>query len=765
MSIESTIAKLKGVKRDSNGWKSLCPAHKDKTASLSIALGDSGNVVLHCHAGCTWEQIRDAAGLAPDDTSGPPGQVPTHKPGSAGKTKAKTTKQTFETSADAIAALETNRGPVSKTWTYRNVEGEPIGVVCRWNKGDGKEIRPVSLIEGKWHARGMPHPHPLFNLDLLAKEPTRRVYVTEGEKCAEAMGEIGLLATTSPHGSNSAGKVRWNPVAGREVVFLPDNDQAGELYVETSLHELWKLKTNAATPAKIVKFAGLGEGGDVFDFVALRRAAKVADDAIRNEIEALADCAEVVPPHKPEIELLGHGYTDFGNARRFVAEHGAGLRYCAKVGGWYTWTGQIWADDETHEVERLAKLTVTKMHDDALMLKGDEAEALLRHAEKSESMPRLGAMLVVARSEKPLIVTLKELNADPWLLSVANGTLDLRTGVLREHRQGDLITKVCPTEFVPEAKYAEWDNFLEFASRGDSDVREFMQRAAGYSMTGITKEEKLFMVHGLGGSGKSTFVDAIKAALEGYAMTADAESFIHKDKPSGGQSGDIARLNGARLVVTNEIDRGKRLAHSLVKAVTGRDTIVARGMFQSEIEFRPTFKLWMVFNHPPQVDDDDTGMWRRILRIPFPEPVADGVLDEGLKERLQRLPEARSAVLWWLLEGCRNWQEVGLSPPPCITEATKDYRADMDPLKEFVENRCEVGNGWEITSVALRNAYAEFCRAAGQKKILSPKEFGTRLTSRGCKSVHRHDGNHWIGIALRPVEADPNMYQGYSTHA
>lgn len=446
---------------------------------------------------------------------------------------------------------------------------------------------------------------------------------------------------------------------------------------------------------------------------------------------------------KPEPPHL----TDLGNARRLVALHGRDLHYCYPWGRWLVWDGRRWALDMSGAAERLAKATVQAIYEEASKTADDERrKALAKHALKSEGQRAISAILALAQSEPGIPVQPAELDANPWLLNVLNGTLDLRTGELREHRREDLLTKLAPVEYDATARLELWERFLAESTRGDQELATFLQRAAGYSLTGETDEEKLFFVHGPAAAGKSTFLEALKAALGDYAATADFETFLARTQVGGPRS-DVAALAGARLVVGIEVDEGKRMAEGLVKQLTGGDTVTARFLYKENFTFRPQFKLWLAANHAPKVSDADDAMWRRILRVPFEQVVPLERRDPEVKRVLRDPAQAGPALLAWAVQGCLAWQREGLGIPPAVVQATDAYRLDNDPLREFVRIRCVFGPTRTVRISQLRETYSDWAKENGERPI-GNRDFNRRLELRGCHREHTRSGDVWVGIGL-----------------
>jgi putative DNA primase/helicase len=433
-----------------------------------------------------------------------------------------------------------------------------------------------------------------------------------------------------------------------------------------------------------------------------------------------------------------YNLTDLGNAERFVSQHGENVRYCYPWARFLVWTGAQWERDEAGKVYRLAKETVRGIYQEAAESENEtRRKALAQHATRSEAEAKIKAMLELAKSEIP--VSPEELDADPWLLNAPNGTVDLRTGELREHCREDLITKIAPVEYRPDAPAPAWGAFLEQVLPSE-DLRAFVQRAAGYSATGDTSEQCLFINHGVGANGKSTCQEAIAAALGDYAMRAPTEMLLAKR--SGGVPNDVARLKGSRFVAASETEEGRRLAESLVKDLTGGDTITARFMRAEFFDFKPTHKLWLSTNHKPEIRGTDTAIWRRIRLIPWSVTIPPAEQDKKLPAVLRHeLP----GILAWIVRGSLEWRREGLRPPEEVRRATGAYRAEMDVLAGFLSDCCEVGRDQRAYASDLYKAYKLWCDDTGEQRETQTK-FGRRLTEKGYENGGKGGGR---GAAIR----------------
>jgi len=268
--------------------------------------------------------------------------------------------------------------------------------------------------------------------------------------------------------------------------------------------------------------------------------------------------------------------TDLGNAQRLVALHGQDLRYCHPWNKWLVWDGTRWSQDATAEAVRRAKDVVRAMYAEAAsQLDDDRRKSLAKHAWKTESESRIEAMLSLARSEPGIPILPEQLDTNSWLLNCANGTLDVRTGELRPHKREDLLTRKIPVAYDPNATCPEWYRFLDRIMAGRAGLVSFLQRAPGYSLTGCTDERVLFLLHGRGANGKTTFLETVALLLGDYAMRTTIETLLARGDRDGIPN-DVARLRGARFVYASEAEEGRRLAEAKLKDITGGDTIAAR---------------------------------------------------------------------------------------------------------------------------------------------------------------------------------------------
>jgi putative DNA primase/helicase len=448
--------------------------------------------------------------------------------------------------------------------------------------------------------------------------------------------------------------------------------------------------------------------------------------------------------YNPGSEGNQEPLTDLGNARRFIAKHGHNLRYVPHWKKWLIWDGVRWAEDAINEITYLATETIRGLYGEVHRIEDHEKRTgFARHLVHSESHSRIVSMLKLAESVPGVAATPELLDADPWALNLLNGTLNLRTGQLREHRREDRITKLAPVAYDPEAQCPRWDAFLFRVLGGDTELIRFVQKAVGYTLTGSTEEQCFLILYGTGANGKSTLIQTLRALLSDYARQTPIETLLVKS--GDGPRNDVARLHGARFVAAVEAESGKRLAEALVKQLTGGDTVTARFLYGEHFEFQPTFKLWLAVNHKPVVQGTDHAIWRRIRLLPFTVTIPEGEQDRQLAEKLQaELP----GILRWAVEGCLLWQQEGLAVPLVVKQATSGYRSEMDVGAAFIAQCCVLEPQQTVSSGDLYTAYKAWCEDMGESPM-SQKALADMLKERGCTRGRTRNGIVWYGIALR----------------
>lgn len=446
----------------------------------------------------------------------------------------------------------------------------------------------------------------------------------------------------------------------------------------------------------------------------------------RKVTKRLSDWCRLQEEAKPDAET-----TDYGNGRRLVEQHGADLLYVPRGEGWHVWDGARYVPDDTGRVEQKAKETALTLFDEQKRLAtidANRARLMARHAQRSLNVAGIDAMLKSARTELEIVAAISDLNADPFALNVLNGTVNLQTGGLVPHDRDSLHTKVCPVAFDRMATSPLWDAFILRAMGGDREKVAYLQRVIGYALTGDTREQAIFILHGSGGNGKTTLVETLMWLFGEYALKIPTETLMAK-RGRDSIPNDIAQLPGTRFVAANETSQGRHLNEALVKDLSGGDTITARFMRREWFTFKPTHKTFLYGNHRPGITGTDDGIWRRIRLIDFGPRIEQ---PQGNFERVLRTEAA--GILAWAVEGCLAWLRGGLAEPQSVIDATNEYRAEMDVIAGFIEACCEAHAKHKEKGADLYAAYQGWCADNGED-ALSSTAFGNEL--------HRHDLPKW----------------------
>jgi putative DNA primase/helicase len=437
-------------------------------------------------------------------------------------------------------------------------------------------------------------------------------------------------------------------------------------------------------------------------------------------------------------------FTDTTNAYRLFEKYGGDMRYNAVWKKWLIWNGRHWELDDGYLVHDKGLKMIRNIYRD-LRETTDYRDrlALERHAMQSESARRRKALIEVAGWIPELNVKTYSLDKNPWLLNVQNGTIDLRTGELREHRREDYITRIANVNYERGADCPVWKKFVMEIMKYEPELIRFLQTAAGWGLTGDTSEQIMFILFGSGANGKSTFLNTIMKLFGDYCTATPTETFMKKNVERIGN--DIARLRGTRFVTTVEAEQGRRLSEPLIKQITGNDTLTARFLYGEYFTFVPTFKVYMATNHKPIIKGTDYGIWRRIKLIPFTHTITPDNMDKHLEEKLVR---EGPGILNWIIEGSKRWCDEGLAMPDLVTSATDEYRGEMDVIGNFIRERCIRREGVSVKAREMFKCYQSWCDENNEHSC-SERFLGLRLKELGLEQKRAADGRYWQDIGIK----------------
>lgn len=564
-----------------------------------------------------------------------------------------------------------------------------------------------------------------YGQDSLERSGT--VALVEGENDRLALMEVWDCPVLASIGSVSREQVEFIRSLGRDVIAFYDNDDAGDGYRQRQLDI-----QHVIVPER---------GGDIDSF-----------------IRGGGDVMSLLTVFTPKLEVLAplvagacgsESFNDTGNANRMTRIFGPDLRYVRETDTFIHWVDNCWVPAGVQILEYAKRTAAALLAEGQAMLALDDENMRKRGADQvayGHRLHNLGLMKAMIELLKPKVeIRTAELDADPMLVRVKNGVINLQTQRYRENRRQDLMTSVCPVEYDPKAASPLWLRFITDITCGDAELAAFLKRLVGYMLTGRTDEQLLFFFYGHGSNGKSTFIQIIQALLGTYATQINSDVLM-ANRSVGGPNASLAKLPGKRLVVANELPEGGRFDDMLIKSMTGGDTLVARQVYgKHEIEFTAQFSLVIIGNHKPVIHDMSHGMWRRMCLIPFAAQFSAEQADPTLPARLlAELP----GILNWALEGVAEWQEHGLkrSFPAAVVKANDEYREESDLLGEFLSG-CILQPDAYTPATALYQAFQTFA-CEGNEWRMTQRVFNKKMAERGFTKVRRDSKAGFRGIFL-----------------
>jgi putative DNA primase/helicase len=429
--------------------------------------------------------------------------------------------------------------------------------------------------------------------------------------------------------------------------------------------------------------------------------------------------------------------TEDAIARVFVQRYRGQFVYDFSRGAWYRFDGSIWRMCETpvatQHIREIARAVSLKTKTETVLQK-------VRFVKGAEDF---------ARMDPAMSRTANSWNTDHFLLGTPDGTADLRNGRMRASDSKDMINRATAVAPAKEMDCPRWLKFLHQATAGDKELIRFLQQICGYALTGDTREQALFFIHGPGGNGKGVFLNTIGKIMADYATTATMDVLV--STRAGGATTDLAMLNGARLVSASETEEGQPWAESRLKRLTGGDPITARFMRQDNVTFFPIFKLIVIGNYQPSLRNVDDAMRRRFNIIPF--TIKPDHKDALLEEKLAA---EWPGILRWMIEGCLDWAANGLVQPASVRDATEEYFRDQDTFTHWLELRCRVerdNQHLSETPTALFKSWKSFAMSMGEEPGTG-KSFSGTLKKNGFRFKRTKVGMIYLGLAINVDESE-----------
>lgn len=798
MQVEELLGRFAEVsEQPDGGFLAACPAHADSRPSLRLWIGEDRKVRLNCRAGCAVDDVRQAARLEWKDMFDVEGDAPTVATERPELVDQRHTVALAGYAADAREKLLSDddwgldaRQYLSKRFGLDPMTAYGLGVglddgnlAPRWQAlspafrryarltvplfgfdGEARGLQGRDITGhcvGRWLSLRNPEGFRWSPFGVFRGGGGYGVWiVTEGPGdglTAAALGyDAVVVRGASLASSPELMEELANGLSGRLVIAGGDSDAAGQRFNRALAEGLG---------AHGIAVHTLGIGGSAGDITAWResdpqgfpgafhsavKAAQPAEAENRHELERAEVSRELAERTGTDTvssdqgaaagrilaQLIErYGDTDAMNAHALVAWTNGRIKHARGL-GFHVWDGQVWQHDAGGD---LVRSEIHRMGA-ALVLAGKREEA-----KPFLMTTRIDALMTELRSVPSVRVAPGDFDNRPDLLSFANGTVELRTSTLREHRKEDMLTYALAVHYDAEAKCPRWLAFLAEIFPQDPELVPYMQRLVGYGITGFTDEQCFAVLWGKGANGKSVLTDTVSDIFGAISKTTPFATF--EEKASGGIPNDIAALRAARLVMASEGESGRPMSEAVLKRVTGKDMISARFLRQEFFEFKPSFLLMLATNHKPRFRGQDDGLWRRVKMIPFKRFFTPAERDYDLDKKLR----AESAgIAAWAVAGAKIWFEQGLGDPKCITQATEEYRDASDSLAGFFPGVIERAEGSQVLGSEVYNRYREWCEAEGlpAKEIWTRKALYGALDERKVYTKRVSQGMALVGIRL-----------------
>lgn len=450
-------------------------------------------------------------------------------------------------------------------------------------------------------------------------------------------------------------------------------------------------------------------------------------------------------------------WDDTGRGQRLNDQFGEVFRYLADDKQWYFYNGSYWEPDNGRHIELATEKVVnsikTEKPDFSFATKTGE-DKIMNEWRKfiKDSRSHMAKVHMIDEFKKYVTIDHGLFDHDNMILNTESGYVDLTNGELKDHDIKMMFSEQTTAEYSDNIDAPMWESFLDQIFNHDKELIHYIQKAVGYSATGSTAEQVMFLLLGSGRNGKSVFINTLRNILGSYAKQMSVESIVVHNS-GGSANSDIARLENTRLVTSSEANEGSRLDESLVKQLTGGDRILARFLYGKEFEYDPKFKIWMATNHLPFIRGTDEGIWRRLKVIPFSVQIPKDKIDKNLENKLK---SEWTGILNWIVQGAIMWQKEGLEDPEKVKNASRNYRQSMDPLEAFLDECCIAGGSYSIKSRPLYDCYRDWAKKSNEH-LMSMTKFGKEMSKKLPREKKR-DGWYYVGIKLKeePIHFDWN---------
>ena len=626
-------------------------------------------------------------------------------------------------------------------WDYTDSQGNFLYGKRRFDFNGEKKYIPIIRIDNKEISvtkkdKNYDHYSNIFEsierviYNYPRVKKSNIIFFVEGEKCAQRLQDVineaskvkeksylKKYASTTVYDSLDVNSKHYiNQLSGKIVIIIPDNDKTGFTKAEKIEFALSKYcRVTTITPDKF----NLKDKQDVYDY-------------FENKEKTWNSFEEIIKPFLPDM-----GLNDINRTKDFCNQYGNEIRH-SYISGYYVWSGKNWLADDKNVIELIKNYHI-KIHDSLMReyKKDTEKNKPLKFlASKMASKQSVKTVYDLSMSDRQITVKESDFDSNNNILNLNNVTYDLINHRTKSHSQDDNLTIISPYNYEPNAKCPQWEKFLKQIFNNDESLIEYIRQSIGYTLTGETRLQCFYFLHGEGSNGKSVFAEMLNRLCNGYATKIKIESLMEKDNNKGGEeaSPEIAKLRGKRLVIASEIKITHKLNESLIKDLTGGDSISARNLYKDPFVFTPQGKLWLYGNHKPIIKGTDNGIWRRMKCIPFNVIFSESQKDTML---IDKLSKEISGILNWSLEGLKRLQknEYKIIEPKAVLDAVKDYRNEMDIIGQFItDNGYTFNQFYKTLSKTFYSDYIEYCKENGHSPY-SQRRLSDYLKTNGCETI------------------------------
>lgn len=504
---------------------------------------------------------------------------------------------------------------------------------------------------------------------------------------------------------------------------------------------------------------GYGTPLDTTNYAGVVLSSIPTQTAATNETQgqvALRD-KEGLPVYPNEL-LSRMDWHQIGVARTYAAVMENTFSYIPRQNQWMYWNQEKWVEENKGRPDNAAATMAERMYNHAKATNTTDPELgknLLSSASKLTTKSAINGILSIAKSDPRIATEETSFDKNQNLLTLANGIFNLNTMTLGAFDPKLMLTKQIQASYQPNVAKGRWAQFMEEVLP-DADVRQYLQRACGYMLTGTLDERVMFLIHGESGTGKTQFLEAIGAVMGDFSGIAPASAFQPRPPGAGGPSEDLHKLMGKRFVMQSELDAGSKINESLVKSIVGGDTQTSRTLYGKNVDWRPQYTVFLATNYLPRISSSDNAIWNRVKPIKFEQVFIDAsgeALDPSSRNLGRRMAEeCADEILAWMLEGLIAYREMGLTEPAAVRSWLNGYREDVDTVRQFIaegpgEDRIEIAEGKQVKVRELYKAFLAFCADNGITPLGS-RSFTERMLSAGWVKEKREKGIMWQGIGL-----------------